>query len=436
MTPLIVLGLLVTSCSVSSFHTGTAAKEEDDGNRTYSMLASTPSNANEGNATVGLVDSVQAQEIYKNAQYISNESFQTQDRYEPQEGLTVLYGSNLDSSTISKFVDFAFEKKVGSQKVLNPTMTSKEELTNTYMVMYLVHENSVDVKYCSVSYSSTVDIGVIENYVSNRLTAFSMKQEIVRFINDEFENDNSALYRLDSDTLIKSESSGVCAIAVDKNTYIDNYSFTTETDSAVIVYEKDINYEARYVPDMLDEYDSYIISAEVNVTPGHMLTSEPGVANDVYGQFIIVRGAKTEFHNLFGTPSGEGGDAFISMSPRNSVTDVNGRDMTCELSYNGTEVSFAFTIDAAASVQVEMNTFFDSDGISYVEFMASDKWRVSENQLYYATAMYMRSVGDVLYTRIATGVTYCFMDRLPPWRRSPDVFAGSGRDLYYEKNGS
>lgn len=420
----LVLTLLVSSCTVR--------KPQDDAlliatkqDSTLTMLSLTTMGASTNITTEGngeIVASNQAKRIYENARYISKDVFEITEDEKWENGLTVLYGSDLDESTIKKFV----EKKTPIAKtdyaILDAVMP-EDEYTNIYMVMRLVNDGFMDVKIVSVSYAEEVNVNTIENFVASQLEKTAREQKVVDFINEAVEDQESVLYR--------SGMSGVCLRVYDNNSYIDNYIWRL-LSYPVIVYQKDITYEAKYIPDEIEDADSYIIVAYVYVTPGNQIASPTDdIYNDEYGDRIKIRGAKTEFHNLFPDDC----DRFIYMSPNNGMPDVSGESLDCTITINDRrEVSISFSLTPPQQATISMDAFFDSDGISYVEFMAGSNKKIADRQFFYAAAMYMESGGDVLYTGAATGITYRFTQYGSLFGESEDRFVGSGRDIYYERN--
>ena len=394
---------------------------------TYSMA--NPEFSESMDATVELIDSTLAKQLYENVEYISEKELLNQENYLPKDGLSVLYGSNLDTSTIKKFLKEPSDNKKNLDSAMN-LKTESGERTNTYMVMYLQNDELGDVKFFSVSYSEEVDLRVIENYVSTQLSNTNMDQEVKSYINGEIENQTSALYG-DLNASAKGVSSMyVCKRVKDTNSYIDNYKKGYTSSFPVIVYQKDITYEAYFIPDEIDDSDSYILFASVYITPGNAIPStSDDIYNDQYGNRIKIRGAKTEFQNLFP----EDGDNFIRMSPNTSIADVSEDKIDCTISYNGEAVSVQFSITPPQKAKIAMNTFFDSYGTSYVEFMANSNKRIADKQFFYATAIYMESAGNYLSTRIATGITYRFSQYQAIALESEDRVAGSGRDIEYER---
>ena len=395
---------------------------------TYST--SSPEFSESMDATVELLDSTVARQLYKNVEYLSEKELLSQENYSPKNGLSVLYGSNLDASAIEKFLKEPSENKKIVDSAIDLSAQT-EELTNTYMVMYLQNNELGDVKFFSVSYSEEVDLKVIENYVSTQLSNTNMDKEIKSYINDEVMSKTSIMYGDTNDASKGLSDMYVCKRVKDTNSYIDNYMSGLIKKYPVIVYQKDITYEAYYIPDGIDESDSYIILANVYITPGNAISSTSDeIYNDKYGDRIKIRGAKTEFHNFFP----EVGDSFIRMSPSTSIADVSGDSIDCTISYNGEAVSVQFSITPPQSAKIAMNTFFDSDGTSYVELMANSNKRIADKQFFYAAAIYMESAGNFLSTGVASGITYRFTKYQALLNESEDRFVGSGRDIEYERN--
>ena len=426
ITVSVLFSLLLISCSMPSFSNFDTMGVETDGGQTYATSNSITTD--KADTTVELVDSIQAQQIYKNVRYISEESFQTQNIHEPQEGLTILYGSDLDTQTIAKFVhsEAIGNKTLGATKMMDNVMSTDDDFTNVYMVMRYIYQDTMDVKYVSVSYDAEVDENIVENYVSSKLALDAMSQQAISFINDEITDEMSALNRSNSTRL---STGDVRVRATDYNTYMDVFPFSV-IECPLIVYAKTITYDAIYVPDSLEDSESYIILARVFIEPGNSYDPESAdMYNDEFGDYIVIRGAKTEFHNLFG---GTGGDRFIDMVPTNDVSNISGQTQNYTIEFGADSISISFNLQAPNSASIEMDTYFDYDGISYVEFMAGGKNAIDTDQFYYQTAIYMESVGTTLYTRAATGVTFCYRNPSYPGEKTADEFAGSGRELYYE----
>ncbi len=430
MIVFLILTLTISSCSVrdDQNESWTVASKQKTGYSSGSLMLSSTVAMN-SEVAVELIDSTQVKEICDNAEYVSKDIYLESDEQELEDGLTVLYGSDLDVSTISKFVKKPLTKNKADYIALDAVIP-QDEYTNVYMVMRLVYGGLMDVKIISVSYSEEVDLGVIERFVKTQIEESARTQKVKAFINDAATDVRSVLHRAKTAVASRSSTSSPCVRVYDQNQYIDNY-IPLVLPYPVIVYQKDITYEAIYIPDSIEDSDSYIIVAYVYVTPGNQIASPTKeIYNDKYGDRVKIRGAKTEFHNLFPDDC----DKFITMSPNNGMPDVNGENLDCKISYNGEEVAIEFSLTSPDPATISMDTFFDSDGVSYVEFMASSNKRMADKQFFYATAMYMESGGDILYTRVATGITYRFNQYGGAAYESDDRFTGSGRDIYYEKN--
>ena len=373
--------------------------------------------------------------LRKDALLISYNSFVQSDCI-VEDGLTVVYGENINIEII--------EQK--SEIKMMAGSSDATESKNTYMVLYMKNGATLDIEYVSVSYDNDVNPNNISQFVASQLSDTGIDNTISDFLSEQVNSTESALNRSNRDNecmasyaTTSTQSNRVVERVRNTGYYIDNYEGLIN-DYPLVIYKKNITYEAVYVPDNLDDTDTYYIVAYVYVTPGNAISSSSysGVYNDQYGEKIIVCGAKTQFFNLF--PDDEYGDYFIDMRPMNngiSQNDVNGEEVQVSISTNGEEVSLDFCITSPDDTAViNMVTHFDPDDISYVEFLTETRSEfpfsstyvpIADDQFYYNAYVYMSSAGNVLYTKAGTGIYYCFTNDDTSLR-----FAGSAQEIYYE----
>lgn len=395
---------------------------------TYSM--SSPEFSESMDATVELIDSTVARKLYKNAKYISKEQFQNQETIDFDDGLTVIYGANIDvCQAQTKLNKQSFQEQknnvdVKSDKSEETTITNSE----TYMIFYMKDQGRVDIKYFSVSYAEDVGSDTIEAFIKIKLSDQNIDSEVKAFLNMQLEDQRSAMNRTTRSGYIT--GGYPCPRVYDYVYFIANYRALLG-DYPVVVFLKDVIYEPIYIPDLIETSDTYYIVAFVNITPGNAISSsgyEEVVYNDRYSNKILIRGSKSEFHNLFP----EEGDRFIQMKPGSSMNNIEGEAIDISLSYDGAELDLGFQINSPGNATIVMTTYFSSIDISYVKFLTTDRilndnMRVSEEQYSYCTVMYMESATYVLSTRAATGVYYAFTNNINP------ILAGNGRDIYFER---
>ena len=394
---------------------------------TYSMA--NPEFSESMDATVELIDSTVAKKIYKNAKYISKEQFQNQDTIDLDDGLTVIYGANIDICRAQTKLNKQVQKdKADAKSEKIEKKTNTETNSETYMIFYMKDQGKVDIKYFSVSFADDVDSETIDKFIQLKLSEKNIDSEVKAFLNMQLEDQQSAINRSTRSGYIT--GGYPCPRVYDYGYYIANYRALLG-DYPVVVFLKDVIYEPIYIPDLIENSDTYYIVAFVNITPGNAISSsgyEEVVYNDRYGDKIIIRGSKSEFHNLFP----EVGDRFIQMKPGSSMDNVEGESIDVSLSYDGSELDLGFQINSPNNAKVVMTTYFSSIGISYVNFLTTNhilnnKMRIADEQYSYCVVMYMESATNVLYTRAATGVYYAFTNNTDP------ILAGNGMDIYFER---
>lgn len=358
--------------------------------------------------TVTLSDLPAARDIYENTRYISNEELWETDHL-LDEGLTVVYGFGLDDSFIEFFIDRPAKNGVDG---VCPLPQFGGIRTNIYMVLCFKSGDAMDIQYIGVSCEEEVSDKTEARFVAANLTADAMDRAVITFINRLAETEDSALYRPDKATL--AESSAVCAYLYDTITHLALYGEQEEA-CPVAVYRQDTVYEAFSRLDSIEHSDTYYLRARVTVTPGSCLAVPEGLYNAEYGEKIRIRGVKASFDNVHA----EVGDHYVHLDPFGVSENVSGKKFEC------CGETFAFE-SPDSFAKIGQNARFDSDGESYVEFLADRQNRISSAPFSYAAEMYMESGGEVLLTRIAAGVTY----RLG----GEDRFAESEREIFFSKS--
>lgn len=307
----------------------------------------------------------------------------------------------------------------------------------------------IDVEYVSVIYEDDVNPDNVDRFVSSQLSKANIEKSVLEFLDDQIKTSNSALNRLENKTeatQIKSMGSNTYSttaailpyVAVrirDTSHYIANYTYLWY-EYPVMIYKNNITYEAIFIPDGLEDDNSYFIIAYAYITPGNAISSSAaeGIYNDTFGEKIIVCGAKTQFFNEWP----ELGDYFITMSPMNnglSTRDINGRDVSFKLATDLEEISLEFNISAPDEDSIiNMTTHFDAEDITYVEFLAEQEVlfsktyvAIAEDTFYYTAGVYMNSSTHILDTKVGTGIYFCFENKIETLR-----FAGLSNDIYYE----
>ncbi len=439
------------------------------------ILADEETGTEEANASdTGIVfeENETAQAIYASSSFIPSDELDAD--FEPSDGLTVIYGSNLsvediftkksydevlslkkevcgaaESDTDTCYVydeatdsyvyyeDDAQTGQSGADTTGSDDGTDDDCVTpesNTFIVMCMQNGKRRDVEYVSVSYEDSVDISVIDALVASYLADDMLTSRVKDFICEQVGTVDSAYYG----TLSTSASSTIVMQLRDTNYHIANYTVSS-TSYPVMVYKKNITYRAALVSNTLEDCDPYIISASVTITPGSDITSSEaaeysslsasGIYNDKYSSKVRILAAKTYYENLFPDQ-----DYYVSMSPMSSITDVNGRTFTISLSPGG--VSLSFDLNLSTSATVNLVTDFEPEGTSYVMFVAEKGLLVSyptisEEKFSYNSAVDFSSGYSTLYTNVGTNIKYYFKGTDPD---TVTTWWGTTKEFYYENN--
>lgn len=382
--------------------------------------------------------STQVQQLFQNANFVEYSHSSTQ-QYEIGSGITVIYGRNLDISRISTGVNHAEVMEcsdVASVKENSMSDQLSDEQKETYMAIYMNNNDKIDVQYVSVSYDSNVSDEVVDNFINTDLLEASRYARTQEFINNQLGNLSSAYHVGTTASTRASSTTRVVLNVVDTNYYIATYVTTSGGEYPLLIYRKDITYQATIVANELED-DLYIIVAYVYVTPGTNITSftsaelsavdGANLYNRTYGNAIAVKGIRTIFENMYPDM-----DRYISMSPSSSLTNINNKTISVSL---GVPISFSVSFDVITDSlsRIDMDTTFDAYGQCVVKFEAFSTLFspcISTEQFSYTAGVYMSSGANVLSTSVATDVLYYFQ----PSGSSSAVWAGSARNLYYENN--
>lgn len=382
--------------------------------------------------------STQARQLFQNANFVEYSHSFTQ-QYEVGSGITVIYGRNLDISRISAGANYDDVMKcsdVASVKDNSVSDQLSDDQRETYMAIYMNGNDKIDVQYVSLSYDSSVSEEVIDNFINTDLSEASLYARTQEFIGNQLDNLSSAYNVGMTASARASSTTRVVLNVVDTNYYIDTYVTTSGGTYPLLIYRKDVTYQATIVANELDD-DLYIIVAYVHVIPGTNITSFTSAElnavdgaylyNRTYGNAIAVKGIRTIFENMYPDM-----DRYISMSPSSNLTDVNNKTISVSL---GIPLSFSVSFDIISDSlsRIDMDTTFDAYGQCVVKFEAfstSFSPCISTEQFSYTAGVYMSSGAGILSTSVATDVLYYFQ----PSGSSSAIWAGSARNLYYENN--
>lgn len=366
-----------------------------------------------------------------------------------EDGLTVILGREISLNNI--FEDKGLASNINSFRESSLNNTSEKEKTvycDTYMVLLMKNGKRIDVNYVSVEYESDVNIETIDKFVAAEHSAYAIESRVKEFINTQITTEASAYNSIDNatdgTTSRQSAATQVVLSVRDTGYYVANYvttgtSLIPSASYPVMIYKKDITYQAISVANSLPDSELYVIYAFVNVTPGNCLDSVSAAENtslnaaDLYNtqykNAISIKAVKTSFENMYPQY-----DYFIDMSPRNSLSDVEGLTIPVSLGVPSS-ISTTFNVVVASEPRTDMTVVFDPDGTSSVKFEA---YKV--NSLFpiepcmitepfsYKAGVYMESGGQVLSMNVATTIKYYFINK----GENAAIWAGSEREMYYD----
>ena len=417
---------------------------------TFALLITIPcinvsaTNDMSADSNVFFSTSQSAQNIYKGAEIISY-SEASSSQFEFQNGLTIIFGNNISLTTLS-FDDDTKEivSEISASAKENTTsieqnVESIKTNNNTYMVLCMKQDERMDVEYVSVTYEENVNIENVETFIAAELTEDAIEARAKAFACEQVKDSASAYNALMTDNQRSGSTTQVVVNVRDTNYYIGNYTTNTGSTYPLMIYKKNITYQAMLVGNDLDD-DLYVIMAFVYVTPGNDISSFTAaeyasmsaseIYNDTYSNAIAIKGIKTEFFNL--NPSK---DYFIDMSPKNSINDVNEETISISLGYPAS-VSLSFDVVTNTASKINMTTSFDEAGTCTVQFEAFKRFLsftnpcLSTEQFTYTSGVYMCSGGNVLSTKVGTSVLFYFQNA----GADSAIWAGSARTLTYTNN--
>lgn len=385
-----------------------------------------------------------AQRIYEGAKLIPY-SEAVSSQFDFQNGLTIIYGNNITLTAISfddntkEIVSEIEASSKGNTASLEQKNEDIETYNNTYMVLCMKQDDRVDIEYVSVTYEANVNIEKVETFIAAELTEAAIDARAKAFACEQVQNSTSAYNAIITDNQRSGSTTQVVVNVRDTNYYIANYTTNTGSIYPLMIYKKNITYQAMLVGNDLDD-DLYVIMAFVYVTPGNDISSFTAaeyasmsaseIYNDTYSNAIAVKGIKTEFFNL--NPNK---DYFIDMSPKKSINNVNEETISISLGYPAS-VSLSFDVVTNTASKINMTTSFDAAGTCTVKFEAFKRFLsftnpcLSTEQFTYTAGVYMCSGGNVLSTKVGTSVLYYFQNA----GADSAIWAGSARTLTYTNN--
>ena len=347
------------------------------------------------------------------------------------DGMTVIYGNNIDTRKL-----FPASDTENAQGTKTHNLAEPDPMQNTYMAICMKHGGRVDVQYVSVSRGDCVDSACIDAFINSQLAENNLSGRINRFISDQI-TDSTSAYNSGTISTQASPSTRVVLNVKDTNYHIDNYVLASGRAYPLLMYRKDITYQALLVANELED-DLYVVVAFVNVTPGTKISSftqdelnsieGASLYNRTYGNAIAIKGIRTIFEDKFPDV-----DYFIHMSPNSGLTNVNNKTISVSLGLPPS-VSVSFDVVTDSLSRIDMTTSFEARGKCTVQFEAFKilvgSPCISTDPFSYTAGVYMYSGGNVLYTTAATDILYYFQPSGP----DSAVWSGSLRELYYENN--
>ncbi len=414
---------------------------------TITMMISTLCfNVNANESPVINVDTIfsvstDAQEIYETTNIVSYEDILTTD-YELNDGLTVICGSDISLDNLSFDGQISSVASEINKNSLNSAQSdyinTPATESNTYMVLCMKKGERVDLQYVSVTYEKDVNASNVETFITAELSDSAVDSRVRDFICGQVTDTSSAYNAVSSVSLLSSPTTKVVLRITDTNYYIANYNISSGS-YPLMIFKKDITYEATLVANDLDE-DSYIIMAYVYLTPGNDISSftaaeyasmsASGIYNDDYSNAIAIKGIKTTFFNFYPEK-----DRFIDMAPKTSIDDVNNETISISLGVPPS-ISLSFNVTTSTRSKINMTTEFNATGQCKVQFEAFKRFlsitrpNLSTEQFTYNAGVYMSSGSNVLNTGVSTIVKYYFQNADSDsaiWVDGGGTFA-----LYYE----
>ena len=366
-----------------------------------------------------------------------------------EDGITVIYGRNISLNNVFDDKDLAINiNSVRESSDNNVSDEGKSIYCDTYMIMFMKKGKRVDVNYVSVEYESDVNVETIDKFVSAEHSDYAIKNRIKEFINSQIIDTTSAYNSeqnvTDGTNSTKASTTQVVLSVRDTGYYIANYvttatSLIPSASYPVMVYKKDITYQAISIASNLQDSELYVIYAFVNVTPGNCMDSDTAALNtsldaaDLYNtqykNAISIKAVKTSFENTYPRY-----DYFIDMSPKNSISDVEGLTLPISLGVPPA-ISASFDLVVSSAPRTDMTVVFDPYGTSSVKFEAYkvvslfpiEACMITE-RFSFGAGVYMESGGQVLSMNVATTIKYYFINK----GEDSAIWAGSEREMYYD----
>lgn len=394
--------------------------------------------------------SEEAEQLYKDCQMISYDKLKD-NSFDLAEGVSVIYGKNISLSNILKDKELALNiSNVKSNSKNTATPCYEAAYSNTYMVIFMKNGKRIDANFVSVEYACDVSVETIDRFVNAELSKDTMDYRVKSFINDQVSIATSAynysiIQEENNVAENRANTTQVVLNVRDEGYYIANYvpNATSTLPSAsypVMIYKKNITYQAISVADVVEDSEFYVIVAFVTVIPGNDMSSftaaeyasmsAANLYNNEYANAISIKAIKTSFENLFPEY-----DYFIDMSPKNGLSDAEGLTVPVSLGIPPS-VSTSFNINVCAGPTVDMDVVFNPYGVSSIKFEAYKNWNLFfpieacliTEPFSYTAGVYMQSGGYVLYMNVATEIKYYFVNA----GEDSAVWVGSESEMYYE----
>lgn len=387
---------------------------------------------NQDSAEKAFQTSTMATEMYANKKLLKYEEY-CDSSYSLKDGLTVIYGNNIDMSVMDSKLDADINN---SESVFFNTTNNEENTVQnqiTFLIMCLKNGERVDRQAISVSYANDVNQENIDLFVDSQLTSDSIDRYICEYLNNQTVNITSAL-NAECNNTRATNSTRIVFSVLDSNYYVANYETDTGGVYPVVVYQKNITYDATIIASELANEDRYVITAYVNVTPGNELSSSnyDGVYNSTYSNVMVIKGVRTYFQNTFPED-----DRYIAIFPQVNLTDVNDSTISGSAGFPPS-ISLSTPINFFTEAKVNLTSELNSYGTSTVTFEAHKrlfsmiKPCLSTKQFNYVAAGYLSSGGNALNTVAGTDILYYFQNQ----NYDNAVWAGSGRTMFYVNDSS
>ena len=393
----------------------------------YSSAAAT----NEDQFVMLFNTSDEAQELYDNVNIISCDS-DSKKQISLEEGITVICGRNLNTALIGS----NDTKEYGlTEQLCKTAYTGEDAISETYMAIGIKQDDCTQIEYISVTYESDVSKEKIDEFVNAELESENVDRRIRQFIYKQVTNEES-IYNDKANSVRSSEQTMRVATAIDTNYYIANYTTNTGSVFPLMIYKKNITYDAYIEAGALSD-DRYYIVSRVRVTPGNDISSfdaaeiaslnASDLYNDTYSNAIAIKGVRTDFVNLNSST-----DSFIALHPERSVNDVNEETISISVGLPAS-VSLSFDVVTNTASKINLETDFSASGTSTVKFEAVKRFLqftnpcLSTEEFHYNAVIYMGTTRSVMTTEVGTSVLYYFQNAGP----NNAIWAGSARTLTY-----